>query len=195
MDWAPRRKRRNEGWAARRNIGTAIIEQGLSMATDQPAEALAKLSWGLKQSFRAYVEGAGGAIETSGGAERADDGTFAFIAESGRGLTLDENGKLQGVARFTGEVRCEAHGGMLKVFLADPSLEIGPTGGVIAVADSHARDHRVELAQLDLAAATIDDDGALVIPAKLARDGWRVLGDHYPPLTPLDPVRLKPPPL
>jgi hypothetical protein len=56
---------------------------------------------------------------------------------------------------------------------------------------TRARDRRVELAQLDLAAATIADDGEWVIPAKLSRDGWQVLGDHYPQSTPLDPVRLK----
>lgn len=150
-----------------------------------------QLSWGLKQSFRAYVEGAGGAIETTAGAQRADDGAFTFEAAPGGGLTLGVDGKPQGVGRFVGEVLCEAHGGMLKVFLADPSVEIGPAGAVIAVADTPARDRRVELAQLDLGAATVADDGELVIPAKLSRDGWRVLGDHYPPSTPLDPVRLK----
>ena len=78
---------------------------------------------------------------------------------------------------------------MLKVFLADPSVEIGPAGAVVA--DTRARDRRVELAQLDLAAATIADDGEWVIPAKLSRNGWQVFGDHYPQSTPLDPVRLK----
>ena len=29
------------------------------MMTDQPEKEAAKLSWGLKQSFRTYVEGAG----------------------------------------------------------------------------------------------------------------------------------------
>jgi hypothetical protein len=156
--------------------------------TEQPMT----LSWGLKQSFRAYVESAGGSIQTAEGAERTADGAFAFLAAEGEGLTLDADGKLQGAGKFVGEVRCEAHGGMLKVFLADPSVEIGPAGAVITVADTPARDRRVELAALDLAAATTADDGALVIPARLARDGWQVLGDHYPASTPLDPVRLKP---
>jgi hypothetical protein len=150
-----------------------------------------QLSWGLKQSFRAYVEGAGGAIETAAGAQRAADGAFTFEAAPGEGLELGPDGKPQGVGRFVGEVLCEAHGGMLKVFLADPSVEIGPAGAIVTVADTPARDRRVELAQLDLAAATIGDDGELVIAAKLSRDGWQVLGDHYPPSTPLDPVRLK----
>ncbi|HLZ84904.1 MAG TPA: HtaA domain-containing protein [Caulobacteraceae bacterium] len=159
--------------------------------TEQPLDKAAKLSWGLKQSFRAYVEGAGGAIETGEGARRSADGSFAFPAAPGEGLRLGADGKPEGVGRFVGEVRCEAHGGMLKVFLADPSVEIGPAGAIVAVADTRARDRRVELARLDLATATIADDGAWVIPAKLSRDGWQVLGDHYPPSTPLDPVRLK----
>jgi hypothetical protein len=159
--------------------------------TEQPANEAARLSWGLKQSFRAYVEGAGGSIETGEGVERSADGAFVFPPAPGEGLELGMDGKPQGVGRFVGEVRCEAHGGMLKVFLADPSVEIGPAGAVLTVADTPARDRRVELAQLDLAAATVGDDGELVIPAKLSRDGWQVLGDHYPPSTPLDPVRLK----
>jgi len=159
--------------------------------TEPSTNKAAQLTWGLKQSFRAYVEAAGGVIETAEGAERDADGAFVFQAAAGEGLTLGADGKPEGVGRFVGEVRCEAHGGMLKVFLADPSVEIGPAGAVISVADTKARDRRVELAVLDLAAATIADDGAWVIPAKLSRDGWQVLGDHYPQSTPLDPVRVK----
>ena len=39
--------------------------------TEQQVDEAAELSWGLKQSFRAYVEGAGGAIETGEGAQRS----------------------------------------------------------------------------------------------------------------------------
>jgi hypothetical protein len=154
------------------------------MALDQPM-----LVWGVKQSFRAYVEGAGGVIEAGGGATRTGDGGFSFAAATGSGLTLGADGRPVGTGGFVGEVRFEAHGGMLKVFLADPAVEIGPEGAAITVADSPARDRRVELALLDLTAVTQDGD-SLVIPTKLSRDGWRVLGDHYPQMTPLDPVRL-----
>ena len=132
-----------------------------------------------------------GSIDTGEGAERAADGAFTFAAAGGDGLKLGAGGKPDGVGRFLGEVRCEAHGGMLKVFLADPQVEIGPTGAVLSVADSPARDRRVELALLDLATATLADDGAWEMPAKLSRDGWQVMGDHYSPMTPLDPVRLR----
>jgi len=154
------------------------------MASDQ-----ATLTWGVKESFRNYVESAGGSIETGSGVERAEDGGFVFAAAPGQGLTLGADGKPEGIGRFVGELRFEAHGGMLKVFLADPVVEIRPEGAAITVADSPARDRRAELALLDLTAAT-RDGGALVIPAKLSPDGWRVLGDHYPQMTPLDPVRL-----
>jgi len=154
------------------------------MASDQ-----ATLSWGVKQSFRAYVEGAGGVIEVGAGATRTEDGGFRFAAAPGAGLTRGADGRPGGTGGFVGEVRFEAHGGMLNVFFADPAVEIGPAGAAITVADSPARDIRVELAVLDMSAAT-EADGGWVIPAKLSRDGWRVLGDHYPQMTPLDPVRL-----
>jgi len=151
--------------------------------------ATSTLAWGVKQSFRSYVEGAGGSIELGAGTTRTDDGGFRFAAAPGDGLRLGADGKPAGVGNFVGEVRFEAHGGMLQVFLADPAVEIGPDGAAITVADGPDRDSRLELALLDLAAATRDGDD-WVIPTKLSRDGWRVLGDHYPPMTPLDPVRL-----
>ena len=163
------------------------------MTMEQGRQAVgATLEWGLKQSFRAYVEGAGGSIETGEGVGRTPDGAFVFAAAPGdAGVRLGADGKPQGVGRFLGEVRCQAHGGMLKVTLADPSVEIGPQGGAVTVVDPFARENRVELAVLELDAATVGDDGDIVIPTKLSKDGWRVLGDHYAPTTPLDPVRLK----
>lgn len=146
-----------------------------------------RLNWGVKQSFRSYVEAAGGVIEVSGGAERAADGGFAFVPAGGD-LTTDADGKLRGRGVFAGEVRFEAHGGMLKVQFSDPILEVGPTGAALSVAE-HG-DRRIEIALLDLAAASVDEAGDIVIPAALAMDGIQLLGDHYPLKTALDPVRL-----
>ncbi|HZZ87505.1 MAG TPA: HtaA domain-containing protein [Caulobacteraceae bacterium] len=160
------------------------------MAETQQTSGIATLIWGVKQSFRSYVEAAGGAIELGAGAARDADGAFAFAAAGGD-LVIEADGKPAGAGRFTGEVRFEAHGGMLSVLLADPWLEIGPAAASITVAESAARSSRVELAVLDLAAAVTDDGGDIIIPAKLSKDGWRILGDHYLPFTPLDPVRLK----
>jgi hypothetical protein len=149
-----------------------------------------RLKWGVKQSFRNYVEGSGGSTEVGMGAELGEDGAFSFPGAPGAGLTLDADGRPTGRAGFVGEVRFQAHGGMLSVFFADPALEIGPSGAFLTVADSAERDRRLPMAKLDLAAMTAGDDGELVIPAAMSMEGWLVLGDHYPMGTPLDPVRV-----
>jgi hypothetical protein len=156
--------------------------------TRQPLQAA--LSWGVKQSFRGYVEGAGGVIETGAGAERTADGGFSFAAEPGGGLRLDADGKPEGQAKFLGEVSFKAHGGMLSVFLVDPMIEITPAGAVLTVADHPARDRRLEAARLDLAAMSVGEAGEIVLPAALMMFGCQWLGDHYPAGTALDPVRL-----
>lgn len=158
--------------------------------TQAPAQAMT-LHWGVKQSFRGYVEATGGVIETDGGAERAADGEFVFGAAPGHGVSLDAKGRPDGHGAFVGEVRFEAHGGMLSVCLADPVLEISSSAAVLTVADSPARTRRLEIARLDLAAMTSGGQGEIVIPAILSPEGSQVLGDHYPAGTPLDPVRLK----
>jgi hypothetical protein len=152
------------------------------------------LVWGVKQSFRGYVDAMGGVTEAAGGATRTADGAFAFPPASDSDLARDASGALSGTGRFQGEVRFDAHGGMLKVFLADPAVEIGPDGAALTVADSPARDRRIAIASLDLSAAAADADGALSLPAKLTIDGYFLLGDHYPPGTLVDPVLLAPAP-
>jgi len=153
----------------------------------------ATLTWGVKQSFRNYVEGSGGTIEAGLGAARVDDGTFTFDAAPGpgAGLRLGADGKLTGQGSFAGEVRFQAHGGMLSVFMADPAVEVGEAGAFLTVYDTPERIRRIPLAKLDLNGAAVGDDGALVVPAVMSMEGWQVLGDHYLPMTPLDPVRLR----
>jgi hypothetical protein len=162
------------------------------MTEDPKPMPVASLSWGVKQSFRGYVETVGGVTETDAGAGRAADGGFTFPAAPDTTLSLAADGTLAGIGRFLGEVRFQAHGGMLKVCLADPILEIGPSGAAVTVADSSARTFRLEIARLDLAATPPGELGEIVIPAALTIEGMQLLGDHYPPGTPLDPVRLLP---
>ncbi len=150
----------------------------------------ASLQWGVKQSFRNYVGMAGGTTEVGAGAQQTEDGAFVFAAADGD-LALDAEGKLQGRGGFTGEVKFQAHGGMLSVFLADPAIEVDDKGAALTVADTAKRDYRVEVARLDLAAMTTEPSGEIVIPVGLSVEGSRLLGDHYAPRTELDPVRLR----
>jgi hypothetical protein len=152
---------------------------------------VAVLSWGLKESFRNYVAATGGAIEPGGGAERAEDGTFAFALAPDSSLSLDADGKLQGQGRFLGDVQFTGHGGMLSVCIANPILEIGPSGATLSVDDSRERPRRLVVAHLDLAAASLGESGELIIPAALSIDGTQLLDGHYPAMAPIDPVRLR----
>jgi len=152
--------------------------------TGQPVQARA-LEWGVKQSFRNYVAMSGGTVETSVGVERSAEGTFIFAAAPGADLARDAEGRLSGRAAFVGEVRFEAHGGMLRVAVVDPAVEFGPEGAVLSVADG---ERRADIARLDVQAT--GEDGAIVLPALLAMAGIFLLGDHYPLNTVLDPVRL-----
>ena len=163
------------------------------MTDSQKSLQATTLTWGVKQSFRGYVEGAGGVIETAAGAGRGAEGEFTFPAGPGSDLRLGDDGRLEGSAKFLGEVSFKAHGGMLSVFLIDPMVEISGGKAVLTVADHPARDRRLEAAQLDLAAMTTGEGGELVLPAALMMFGCQWLGDHYPARTPLDPVRLKVP--
>jgi hypothetical protein len=160
------------------------------MTTDQKPAQAATLVWGVKQSFCGYVEAMGGVIETGAGATRGADGGFVFAAAPDAELSLDAEGRPVGRAMFLGEVRFDAHGGMLKVFLADPAVEITETGAVLTVADTAKRTRRMAIAQLDLNAISPGEGGEIVIPCALTVDGCQILGDHYQARTPIDPVRL-----
>lgn len=154
---------------------------------------MATLSWGVKQSFRSYVEAAGGTVATTRGAERAPDGGFLFPEGPLSTLAQGADGRLRGAGRFQGEVSFNAHGGMLSVVLVDPWIEASEAGLILTVADSPAATHRLPFAKLDADAMTTDaltTDGGLVLPAAITLDGMFLLGDHYPPGTVLDPVRL-----
>lgn len=148
------------------------------------------LNWGVKQSFRGYVEGAGGKTDTSDGATRTDDGAFTFAAAPDSTLAVDAGGQLTGRGLFTGIVHFEAHGGMLKVWMVDPVVEITDTGAVLTVADHPTRTYRLEAAKLDLAAAATEPSGEVALPAALMMFGSQWLGGNYPAGTALDPVRL-----
>lgn len=147
------------------------------------------LTWGVKQSLRGYVEGMAGSIGVSNGAAQTTDGEFAFGVATDSSLVVGPDGQLTGKGKFVGKVRFEAHDGALSIVIADPEVEFTERW-ILTVAGSTAGRPRVELALLDVAAAK-SLDGELIIPSVLSKEGWRVMGDDYMALTPLDPVRLK----
>ena len=62
------------------------------------------LTWGVKASFRSYVEAAGGSVKLSDGATRADDGSFVFTAVPGGNFAIESDGSASGEMRFQGTI-------------------------------------------------------------------------------------------
>ncbi len=148
---------------------------------------VASLGWGVKQSLRSYVETNSGVFTAEDGASRLPDGTFAFEAAADSDLAVAD-GAPAGTGRFRGRIRLQAHGGMLSITLVDPWIEPTADGLVLSIAESPTR--RTAIARLDLAATTAEPGGALVISTATTLDGMMIIGDHYPPGTVLDPLRL-----
>ena len=145
-----------------------------------------KMTWGVKQSFRAYVEAMEGKIEASDGATLEADGTFTFSAAPDGNLAIADDGSVTGSIRFVGSVAFEAHGGMLKSTLSELGIEAGSDGIVLTVADAYEPTERCAIATLSLA----EGSEGTTFEAAITMDGMYQIADNYPPGTLLDPVVL-----
>ena len=147
-----------------------------------------RLRWGVKASFRSYVEAAGGSAVLSDGATGAEDGTFAFAAVPSGDLTSAPDGSASGTMRFQGTVTFEAHGGMLKATLTELGLEAGEDGLVLTALDTQLGRDRCVIAELE--PVEVGPDGVVTLRAEITLDGTYQIADNYPPGTELDPLRL-----
>jgi len=109
------------GPAAQAIAGPGMAEPGCAV-TD------ATLTWGFKESFRAYIDGdiANGEWTTSGGATYE---TPEFTWSNGQGHFDPETG--YGYAQFTGSVRFTGHDGLLDTTITDPELSVTRDGAVL----------------------------------------------------------------
>ncbi len=151
--------------------------------------SFSKLTWGVKASFRSYVEVAGGTTILSDGATRAEDGTFVFAAVPGGDLAIAEDGSATGAMRFQGTVIFEAHGGMLKTTLTELGLEAGEDGLVLSALETNLGRDRCVIAELG--PVEVGPDNALTLGVAITLDGMYQIADNYPPGTELDPLRLE----
>ena len=149
--------------------------------------SFSKLIWGVKASFRGYVEAAGGSITLSDGATRTEDGAFVFTAVPGGDLSIAPDGSAAGAMRFKGSVTFEAHGGMLKSTLTDLGIEASAEGLVLTVLEAPMNTDRCVIAELGL----IEGEDSLTFHTKITIDGMYQIADNYPPGTELDPLRLE----
>ncbi|MFT6434791.1 MAG: hypothetical protein ACJAVI_002841 [Candidatus Azotimanducaceae bacterium] len=147
-----------------------------------------RLTWGVKASFRSYVEAAGGSITLGDGATRAEDGSFVFKAVPGGDLSIAPDGSATGAVRFQGAVTFDAHGGMLKATLAELGIEAGTDGLVLTALEAPMNQGRCAIAQLSPVEVGAGD--AMTIVAEITFDGMYQIADNYPPGTELDPLQL-----
>ena len=147
-----------------------------------------KLTWGVKASFRGYVEAAGGSITSTDGATRAEDGSFIFTAVPGGDLAIAPDGNATGATRFQGTVTFDAHGGMLKSTLAELGLEVREEGLVLTALEGPMNTGRCVIAEACL--METGAEGAITLSAKITIDGMYQIADDYPPGTELDPIQL-----
>lgn len=85
----------------------------------------ATLTWGFKESFRAYIDGsiANGEWTVADGATY-DTPLFGFSAGTGR---VDPRAPY-GTVRFAGSIRFTGHGGILDTTVSNPILQFTPSG-------------------------------------------------------------------
>lgn len=151
------------------------------------------LDWGLKESFRRYIGGAGTITVKDGAKQAAGNGVFTFV--NGKG-TYDTATHGTDTA-FEGGVNFNAHGGVLDITLSDVKVATVGTGGAITadVATPQGTQNDVAVAALDLSAVRPGQGagGAMVfkdIPATMTKAGAEAFNGQYAEGTVLDPATL-----
>ena len=185
------------------SIGLLVAVMALLVSAASAAAAIipikgGEVDWGIKESFRNYIEGpiAKGKIEVSGGAVRAADGTFVFPVGAGTYDTTTHTTEVvaSGTVHFTG------HEGALDVTFSNPRVVLG--GGSPAVfADVSSKAFTpgepeafpgVEFASLDLSAVApvfgTESVTLSAIPAVLTEAGSKAFSGFYKPGAALDPL-------
>jgi large repetitive protein len=188
----------------RRLLAALLAVGALALVPAAPAVAQApgcevgagSLTWGFKESFRAYIDGsiANGEWTVADGATY-DTPSFGFTAGDGR---LDPRGPL-GAVDFPGSVRFTGHDGVLDTTIADPVLQFRGDGkafllldvrGVTMDGDEIAMSVS-RFVELDLSGQDLElVDGILTLdeaPATLTADGALAF-PNYPEGEAFDPV-------
>ena len=148
-----------------------------------------KLTWGVKRSFRDYVEAAGGTIDISKGVSRNDSGEFVFEAQTGGNFSVSLSGDASGWTIFGGAVEFVANGGMLKATIAELGVESGPEGPVLTMLEGPANENRCVVAKL---IPLLDNSSeSVTFKSEITLDGMFQIADNYPPGTEMDPVSIE----
>lgn len=155
------------------------------------------LTWGFKESFRAYIDGsiANGEWTVADGATY-ETPSFGFPAETGRVDPRNPNGEVA----FAGSVRFTGHGDILDTTVANPVLVVRPDGTGLLLLDvsgptmegDEVTVTEAEFLDVDLTGQNLTPvDGVITIdaaPTTLTADGAVAFpnyeaGSEFDPLT------------
>lgn len=106
------------------------------------------LGWGVRASFVRYVVGSGGSVQPFDGAGLITAGGFYFPVTE----VTSSNG--EEIVHGAGGVAFEAHGGALRIEIANPELRFGADGAVLSL--EAAQGGRV-LGRVDAFTLTVDE--------------------------------------
>lgn len=158
-----------------------------------------ELSWGVKESFRAYISGniAKGAWEARDGATYE---TPQFTWSGATGSIDAESGV--GSVSFSGTVDFAGHEGVLDLTIANPTIEFEGDGRAALLLDARSTDMEGEVA-IDTEQEWVGDvvvpdqlpiaDNALAaggLPATLTNTGAKAFAGFYDAGADLDPIAL-----
>jgi hypothetical protein len=134
----------------------------------------ATLTWGFKESFRAYIDGdiANGEWTTSRGATYE---TPEFTWSNGQGRYDPETG--HGFVNFLGTVRFTGHDGLLDTTIADPTLMISRDGPVLLLDVSGPSMEGEQIEAQDVSFVELPGLDVLGEGARLTLEGDPVLTD------------------
>lgn len=190
--------------AAASALGGAALLIAPSAATAQTAERVCTvtdgtLTWGVKESFRAYISGsiANGAWETSDGAAYE---TPEFVWADGTGTFDPETGT--GSVSFPGTVHFTGHDGVLDLTLANPTVEFEDGGSGALLLDARSTDMEGEVAvdtaqewvgEIALDGDLAPSDGEIELaeqPTTLTNSGATAFAGFYEAGAELDPLSI-----
>jgi hypothetical protein len=155
--------------------------------TPDPEVTKGGLKWGVKESFRTYVEGGAGGTITMLGAAKRSGGVFEFPQITG-GSWNTKTGT--GDVRYAGGVGFSGHNGGLALTLADPQITV--ESATRAVLSAKLDNTLVRLVDIDLSKAKrTEDDGTVTwtgAPSALRADAVDHFLGFYPAGSEMDPV-------
>lgn len=147
------------------------------------------MTWGLKQSFRSYVEGPIAKGEFSGG---------SFTASGG---SLNVESGARGTVRFGGSITATGHNGLLNFRLSNPSVVLNGGGSAALYAQVSSTDTSgkpstngtVHFADLSFGAASVSGGSVSVNGAtvRLTAAGATAFAGFYEAGTVLDPMSFR----